>query len=265
MRSVLPLTALIATLVVARASAAQAAPRKKQCIAAAEAGQQLRSSGKLGGARKAFGACTASVCPAVVRRDCGRWIDEIDAAMPSVSVKLEDEKGAEVPEGRVLVDGEPLLRGTEGHATPIDPGVHRFVWTREAGNVEEDLVVREGERNRVVVLRVPALPEPPAASVEKPEPLPPVTRSPIPWIVGGLGVVVAGAGAAFWGVGLNERSNLGVTCASAHACSQSDVDASKTKLVVGDVMIGVGIITIASAVVLLLNQSTAPSTTTASR
>lgn len=262
MRAALPLATAVAALLLAAPAEVHAAP-KKQCIAAAESGQQLRSHGKLLEARRAFGACTATSCPAVVRRDCGRWIDEIDAATPSVTVRLEDEKGDDVHEGRVLLDGEPM-RGSEGRATPVDPGVHHFVWSRDSGDIEQELVVREGEHNRVVVLRVPAPPRPPAVATEPP---PPPTRSPVPWIIGGLGIAVAGAGAVMWGIGLNEHANLGSSCAPAHACAQSDVDASKTKLVVGDVMMGVGVVAIAGAVILLLSQGSVPATaiTSASR
>ena len=138
-------------------TSAEAVPPKKQCINAAETGQQLRSSGRLIQARRALAACTASSCPTVVRRDCGRWVEEIDAAQPSVSVKLEDAAGGDVPDGKVLLDGEPMVRAADGRATPVDPGAHKVVWSRETGrSVEQDVVVREGERNRVIVLRAPS-------------------------------------------------------------------------------------------------------------
>jgi hypothetical protein len=256
-------------VVVGWGTGAEAAAPKKQCINAAETGQQLRSSGRLIQARRALAACTASTCPTVVRRDCGRWIEEIDAAQPSVSVKLEDATGADVPDGKVLLDGEPMVRAADGRATPVDPGTHKLVWSRETGrSVEQEVVVREGERNRVIVLRVPSPGLVPRAGSETSEPSSPPSpahaRGPLPFIVGGLGLAVAGAGAVFWGIGLNDRSNLSTSCAAAHACAQSDVDASHTKLIVGDVLVGVGILAVATAVYLYVSDD-GRSSTAASR
>ncbi len=241
---------------VAGASSSSAAPPKKsqqQCIAAAESGQQLRSSSKLLDARKAFGACTANSCPAMIRRDCGRWIDEIDQATPTISVKLQDATGAEVTEGRVLMDGEPLPRAADGRATPIDPGSHRFSWLRDEGSpIEEQFIVREGEHNRVIVLHVA-----PVTLGPPPPPMPAETHGPgvLPWVVGGAGAVLALTGGVLWGIGLNERSTLSSTCASAHNCALSDVESSHTKLVVGDILVGVGLVAIAGAVYLYLRST----------
>ena len=236
---------------------AAAAPPKKACITAAETGQQLRSSGRLISARRALAACTATSCPTIVRRDCGRWIDEIDAAQPSISVKLEDASGADTPDGSVLLDGEPMLRAADGRATLLDPGVHKLVWVRETGrSVEQEVVVREGERNRVVVLRAsgPGLvPLQGGESAPSPPP-PPHARGPLPFVVGGLGIAAVAAGGILWGIGLHDRSNLSTSCAAAHACAQQDVDASRTKLIVGDVVVGVGVLALAGAVLLFLNE-----------
>lgn len=248
------------------ASPASAAPSKRrqqqQCISAAETGQQLRSAGKLRDARRAFGPCTSNACASAIRRDCGRWVDEIDSAMPSFTVKLVDENGADVSDARILVDGEALLRAADGHATPIDPGMHRFVWARDAGNVETEVVVREGEHNRVIVLSAPvatpAGPPPAEPHVEAPP------RSPLPWVLGTAGAVFLVGGGVFWGIGLHDRSSLDATCAAAHSCAQSDVNASRTKLIVGDVLIGVGVLAVAGAVYLFLRQPSG-STSTASR
>ncbi len=67
-------------------------------------------------------------------------------------------------------------------------------------------------------------------------------------------LAVAGAGAVSWGIGLNDRSNLGTSCAAANACAQSDVDASRTKLIVGDVLMGASILAIATAVYLYVSD-----------
>ena len=263
------LGAALALAASASTSASAAAPRRppqsqqqQQCIAAAESGQQLRSSGKLRDARKAFGPCTSNACAAVIRRDCGRWIDEIDAATPTFTVRLQDEHGVDVSDGKVLVDGEVVSSAGEGHATPIDPGMHRVVWEREAGNISEELVMHEGEHNRVVVLRVPAILGPPQGGDTAP--VEAKHGSPVPWIVGTAGVALMVTGGIFWGLGLHDRANLSVTCAGAHACVQADVDASRTKLIVGDVLVGVGVVALAGALYLFLRQNSGPSTASAS-
>ena len=254
-RSVVLPIVLGAVLLGRSAETSAAPPAKKRCIAAAESGQQLRSSGHLIEARKVLAACTASACPAVVRRDCGRWIEEIDAAQPSITVKLEDDAGADSPDGRVLVDGQPMARGADGRAISLDPGVHKLVWARDAGNVEQEVVIREGERNRVVVLRVPPRTVGrPTDTTDVPSP-PPRARSPLPYVVGGLGIALVGAGGILWGLGLHDRSYLSSTCAAAHTCAQHDIDVSRTKLIVGDVLIGVGVVAVAGAIFLFLKQS----------
>ena len=258
----LALAAALSLSLHARSSAA--APKRQQCIAAAESGQQLRSNSKLFDARKAFALCTASTCPAVIRRDCGRWIEELDALIPSIQVKLVDGTGAEVAEGRVLMNGEPFQRAGDGHATPVDPGMHRFTWVRDEGSsVEEQVVVREGERNKVVELHAPVVTvghSPPSTTTGA------RARGPLPFIVGGAGLALAAAGGIFWGIGLHDCSTLGATCASAHTCAQSDVEASHTKLVIGDVLLGVGVIAIVGAVYLFVTQGNdSPPLTTSSR
>ena len=67
------------------------APPTKRCIDAAESGQQLRGAGKLMESRKAFGVCTAPACPAAVRRDCARWIEEVDAAIPTIALTFMEK------------------------------------------------------------------------------------------------------------------------------------------------------------------------------
>jgi hypothetical protein len=247
-------------MVMTSAVEAKAAP-KKQCIASAEAGQQLRGQGKLLAARKAFGVCTATDCPAIVRRDCGRWVDELEATIPSVIVKLEGDDGNEVMDGRVEIDGEESPVGPGGRATPLDPGPHKFVWVRDGGNVEQETVIREGERNRTLILRAPSakaigpMPPPEGAGREKPTP------SVLPWVLVGVGAGLGGTGAVLWGIGLNERANLVASCASAHACVQTDVSSSRTKLIVGDVLVGVGVVALAGALYFFLTKDTPPATT----
>lgn len=228
----------------------------KRCIASAEHGQQLRKEGKLIEASSAFRECTANECPAVVRRDCGRWVEELEAAIPTVTFKREDEEGRETNDGRVLVDDRPIQDVSDGLAVPIDPGAHRVTWVRESARIEREVVIREGERGRVVVLRAdkPEAPRRPERPLPSEAPASSSSRGPLPWIAGFGGAALVLGGVGLWTVGISERSNLERGCARVHACAEGDVDSSRTKLVIGDVLVGAGVLAIGAAVWLFLHS-----------
>lgn len=252
---------IVAVVVVALAADAHAQSTTiKRCIGAAERGQEMRKGGQLLDAEGAFRECSALDCPATVRRDCSRWIEELEESIPSYVVRLVDEDKKEVTGGRVTVDGH-AINASGGRALQVDPGPHKFVWVRkDAPNVEQELVVREGERNRVILLAA-GTKSPPPDDDKKPPPGP-ATPTPqsttVPWIIGGAGVASIAVGGIFWGIGLSERSDLSSTCASSHSCLQHDVDASKSKLVVGDVLVGLGLVAVAGAAYFLFFRSGDP-------
>lgn len=263
--------ALAALLVTTSTARTNAAPSSK-CIAAAEAGQQLRSEGKLVSARKKFGVCTALECPVVVRRDCARWVEDLDATTPSITVRVEDGSGNEVPEATVTLDGEKLPPIAEGRSTPLDPGTHKVVWEHDGKKTEKEFVVREGERSKVIVLRAEAPKSRPGASHDpRVSPVPPAadtssaSPSPIPWVVGGGGIAATGIGIGMWLTGLGEHSDLGRTCAAAHACSDDQISSSRSKLIVGDVLVGVGVVLIAGALYFILKSDPPKSSSASAR
>src|SRR5262249_9805757 len=77
----------------------------EECFAAADAAQALRDQGKYTQARDHFAACSAPVCPAIVRRDCSRWLDELMQAWPTIVVSAEDLSGVDVADVHLFVDG----------------------------------------------------------------------------------------------------------------------------------------------------------------
>lgn len=223
---------------------------KQLCIEAAEEGQQLRQEGKLTTSAQRFRTCAASECPRMLQKDCSHWLEEVEGSIPSVSVKVEDEDGQEVHNAHVTMDGHAWSEAGGG-ARRVDPGRHRFVWVREAkAAVVESATLREGERDRIVVLRAPRPAKPPPPKPKA------TTISPLVWVGYGLGLAAAGGGAAFWAVGLEQRSTLRDVCASSSTCLESDVGASRNNLVLGDVMMGVGIVALAGATYLLVRDLT---------
>jgi hypothetical protein len=68
------------------------------------------------------------------------------------------------------------------------------------------------------------------------------------WILGGVGVAALAGAGVLWASGLGDRSGLYSGCGQTQSCSQSDVDASRTKLVVGDVAAAAGVVALGAAV-----------------
>jgi hypothetical protein len=235
-------------------------PDKRACLAANEAAQKLRKEDKLRSAREQLLVCARAQCPVVVRQDCAQWLNEVMVATPSVVVAARDASGKETIAVKVTIDGEAVLQTLDGKSLTIDPGVHHFKYENEEGIVhEEDVAIREGEKNRVLYVSFqkapPAEPEPAPAAEQAPTAAPKrgntvvTTRSPVPvgaYVFGGLGVVAVGLGAYFVIGASSDASNLRSTCAP--NCSHADVNSARHKALLGDILIGVGAASILAAV-----------------
>jgi len=232
-----------------------------ECITAAEQSQPLRHDGKLRSAHQKLLACSRAECPAVVRADCAKWLADVDDAMPTVVLSAVDSTGADVTEVRVSVDGDLLLARLEGKEIPLDPGSHALRFERQGFDpVEQQVVIREGERHRVVTI---TFAPPPGAATAPATPLPstpPEEDHPaesrrslvLPIALMGAGAAGIAVASYFWASGLGDRSNMASQCAPTHSCSQSAVDSARGKLVAGDVVGGLGIVSAGIGVGLVL-------------
>jgi hypothetical protein len=232
-----------------------------RCTEAAENGQRLRANGELRAAAKQLAICVAHECPALVRRDCGKWLEETSDATPSLVVNVVDPDGKDIKEGQIYFDDEVLADKVDGRATSVDPGAHRVAYVNGTKRVQEDVVIREGERNRTVVIHLPgpktvAPPPPPGPGPglwTTPPPRP--TPSPWPWVLGGAGIAAGGVGSVFWYLGSDAHASMGSTCAPTHTCKDDAVQRAHTNLVVGDILVGVGALAVTTAFIWLLTRS----------
>ena len=231
-----------------------------ECATAAYAGQRLRDDGKLASARARLVECASPRCPALVVADCTRWLADVDARVPTVVLAAHDAAGADMLNVHVSIDGRGVSDTLDGRAVPVDVGPHTFRFeARGSAPVETSIIAREGEKGRSVsvVLRPPA-PPPVLAPAPPPRPDTAERRSGLPWPAAvGAGVTVV-ALAGFVGFGLSgraQKNELADTCAPAHACSASDVDAARTKLVVADVALGVAVLALGATVYVLLRDA----------
>jgi hypothetical protein len=217
---------------------------KKQCAEAYERTQVLRLERKLIGARDAALRCAQEACPASAKVDCSKWLVEIESSMPTVVVEARDSQGQETFDVRVLCDGVVLAERLDGAATAVDPGVHTMRYQSRGRTTEESIVVREGEKNRKLLVRLPALLPPPSPR----EKSAPTRVSPAVFVLGGIGLVALGAFTYFGLRSLDDWNELDETCAP--DCAQDDVDALATKELVADVSLGVGIAALGAATIL---------------
>lgn len=211
-----------------------------ECIAASEHAQKLRNEGKLTAARDELVVCSKPECPQIVQIDCTRWMGEVLEALPSVVPAAKDPNGKDVVEARFLIDGKVATEALDGRPVPVDTGVHVFRVEASGMNpVEERVVVRAGEQNRVVTWKLEVA-TPPAPVVTAPvHPRDDVKRSPlVPILIGAAGVVFL-SGALYMDLSATgDAHDLRSTCAP--NCKQSDVDDIKTRYVIAGVWAGIG-------------------------
>ncbi len=249
------------------------------CIRAAEDGQAARDGGQLLRSRELFAACAARECPSVLRRDCSEWLEDARRQTPSVVVVARDTAGRDIVDAHVTIDG--TLRQPQLDGTPIelDPGPH-VVRVETAGSdpQEERFLLPAGDKNHTINVTF-GRPRPAAASsvqtpqsqdapAPQPSPQPPETapdeRSSrgIPagsYVLGAIGLGALGVFGYFGIRGMLDANHLRQTCVP--ACQSSDVDAVRTKLLVADVALGAGVVSLAAATWFAVRALTATSRT----
>src|SRR5579883_2622058 len=125
-------TACLATAALAAACATLAAgsPRaraddeRERCASSSEAAQRFKNAGKFVEARAQLAVCSRAVCPRFVKRDCDRWIGEVDESLPTVVVTARDAQGHDLVDVRVFLDDALVTEHLDGKAMPLDPGPH---------------------------------------------------------------------------------------------------------------------------------------------
>lgn len=162
------------------------------CINASEKGQRARGAGKLREARDLFQVCANDACPAMVRRDCVQWQQEIATTLPTVVFGAKDKQGRDLIDVTVSMDGEVLLTKLDGKSVPVDPGAHTFKFEVQGSPpVTEKVLVKESEKSRIISASfggdgAPGSATPPAPQAEPPRE-PGSGHTVLPWVLVGVG------------------------------------------------------------------------------
>jgi hypothetical protein len=141
---------LIVVLALTRPAAGNVS--KEACLTAHSRGQDVQEQGKLSLARKLFLTCAQAACPALVRDDCAREVDELARMLPTLTFAARDRGGADLPDTAVYVD--EILTATrldDGKAYEVDPGRHVVKFVHGSTDQVVTIVVGAGEKGRSVV------------------------------------------------------------------------------------------------------------------
>jgi hypothetical protein len=234
---------------VARADAVEA------CIRGSTTGQEQRRAGRLSDAAQQFASCSRPSCPAVVRRDCARWTEEVDLMMPTVVFAATDSQGGDRSDVRVFVDGSKVLDRLDGRPMPLDPGAHTVRYEGAGGIVStREFDARVGEKNRIVAMRLE--PPPPRRELGAPASAPSRPVPPLAWALGGVAVVGLGVAGYFDASAIGDVNTLRSTCGP--RCSSSDVDAIDRKYAIAGVALGTSVIAAGIAIYLYLTRAEHP-------
>jgi len=200
-------------------SVARAAPPNiDQCLAANDKAQDLRREGKLREAREKLALCIAPSCPRAVREDCVQRMNEVDAAMPSLILDVQDGSGHDMSAVKMTLDDRFFADHIDSSPVPVDPGSHTLIVEGGGFLHSETLLVHEGDKGRhvrIVLGETAPRPEQDATATTT-EPVPSTTPSVVAFVVGGGGLL---AGSVFTGLALHEKSAANAACsASANQC-----------------------------------------------
>jgi hypothetical protein len=237
---------------------------KQVCVAASEKGQQLRTAGKLVEAREQFAVCGRAECPKLIQQDCTQWTGEVLAAIPSVVPAAKDRNGRDIVDARLTVDGVVVTETLDGKPIVLDPGVHAFVFEDKgaagaaATSVKEQVVVKPGEKNRIVTVTFGTAENGGGTSTEgrdtheAHDATGPSRSSPpiAAYILGGVGIVALGSAGVMGLLANGDARDLRSTCAP--NCKQTDVDAIQTRYTISGVTAAVGGALLVTGVVLFI-------------
>ena len=233
----------------------------QQCVQAAEKGQELKDASKLLEAKDSFRKCQLDVCPKVVAQKCEIWAAEIDEITPTISVRAT-LNGQDITDVKVFVDGNLVRNTLDGSDIPLNPGIHKFRIEKEGkAPIEQSRLVHVREKAKTI-----------EANFDPPKAAPPPGQVPPPykvakpkegfhvptstWVSAGVGLASVGVGSFFLLSAKSRYDDLQNGCGKNGSCEPSDVSGLSTKWTLGQVFMGVGVISLGAATYFLISGNT---------
>ena len=228
------------------------------CADSYEKAQEEKAAGHLKAALVRLKSCIDPTCPKFIRDDCLRWMDQVESALPTV-VFAARRDGKDLTDVGISCDGEPLLSSLDGKAVPLDPGSHDFSFNVPGfAPIKRQMLIREGEQNRIIDVEfgiphesVASPTSTASADAGRPGERGTFTRY-LPYGLAGLGALGV-AGFALFGIeGNSQKGELEGSCSP--YCHSSQVDSVRTKYLLADTCLAVGLVSAGVATYLFLTR-----------
>jgi hypothetical protein len=225
------------------------APAVERCLETYDDFQKRRDDGDLVGARRALLLCAASSCPLALQKECTESLRDLAPRIPTVILVARDPQGGDLSDVSVTMEGKTLKSSLDGREIEVNPGPHKLRFeSRGRAPVEQDIVVREREKGRVIEVQLASVArDEQNMTARTPSPAPTTKRGPIPvltYVFGAVGVAAFGAASGFGIAGLSARADANRCKPS---CTQPDVDRVNQRFLGADISLGVGIVAAAIA------------------
>jgi hypothetical protein len=173
----------------------------------------------------------------------------LDKRIPRVIIDVK-----EAPASEVRIDGGTISPAVLGTELPLNPGAHRIVArTSDGRTFEESVELVEGAPPHLVAVKLAPAPSAAAPSPAQAAAAPPErSRNIGPYVLGGAGVALVGAGATFYALRASTLDELDRLCGPARDCPESardSVDRGSTQTTLGNVLVVSGAAAVGGALV----------------
>jgi hypothetical protein len=188
-----------------------------------------------------------------VRSECTTWLTEITNDLPAVVVDAKDPQGDAATGVVVVVDGAPYAPGLDGKPIELDPGEHNFRFELPgAVPIEKREFLEKGSGAREIHLIFESAGTP-SQVVVSPEAADAETGSKTnlrtyAYVAGGVGAAGLIGFAVFGAMGKSKQSELEKSCSP--TCSPDEIDSVKSKFLIADISLGVGLVGLGTGVAL---------------
>ncbi len=233
-------------------SARSARADSHACIQTHEQGLALQAKAKFVEAEAHFVTCARDPCPGIIRQECSRLLEDVQARVPTIVFAISGPDGADIADVRISLDGIVLANRLPGQALRVNPGEHVVHLAASSGDSKElHIVVREGDKLRSIPIQLErgsSAPSPQLSDTTAHSSNLAPSRSTIPtlsYVLGGVGLVAGGLFGYFAITGQQRESDLKSSCSP--ACAPSDVDPIRNRFLAADISLGLALVSLATA------------------